>query len=51
MCVVHKFTHYQIVKCFEDLNSNAGWRNGNGKEHSCMSSSMSCDREGRNKCE
>lgn len=40
VCVVNTFTQYQIVKYFEDLNSNAGQRNGNGKGHSCMSSSM-----------
>ena len=40
VCVVNTFTQYQVVKYFEDLNSNAGRRNGNGKGHSCMSSSM-----------
>lgn len=30
-CVVNTFTQYQITKCFEDLSSNSGERNGNDK--------------------
>lgn len=38
--VFHNFTQYQVVKYSEDLNSNAEQRNGNGKGHRCMSSSV-----------